>query len=539
VTVFEPPPGELRVDHDQPVRTRDGTVLRVNVHRPVGEGPFPVLLCAHPYGKDALPRRTRRGGFRPSFQFRVLRQTGPIRFSSLTTWEAPDPVWWASQGYVLVNCDLRGAGTSDGRGSLLSRQEGQDVADLVEWAAAQPWSTGAVGMLGVSYLAISQWEGAAQQPPSLKAIVPWEGFTDAYRGLVRPGGVREDGFLRVWSRGLKRTRQSYSIIQQSRRRAERDEWWRALAPELERIEVPALICGSFSDNCLHSRGSIDGFERISSPERHLYTHRGGKWATFYSDEARAAQLQFLDRHVRGRAATSLPRVRLEVREARDQVVEVRDEDEWPLARTLWTALHLGDGGLSETPPTEAGSLRFDVRRGGARLGWTVPDDVELTGPMALRLHVELHGTDDADLVVGVEKWRGGRYVGFEGSYGFGRDRVATGWQNVSLRALDAQRSRPFHPVPACTTREPLAPGEIVPVDVALGPSATRFRSGDQLRLVVAARWLWPRNPLFGQFPAAYRTSRAGACTLHWGAGFDAHLLVPVIPARATDPLAAS
>jgi putative CocE/NonD family hydrolase len=150
--------------------------------------------------------------------------------------------------------------------------------------------------------------------------------------------------------------------------------------------------------------------------------------------------------------------------------------------------------------------------------------------MAVRLHVSVEGTDDVDLVVGVEKWRGSRYVGFEGSYGFGRDRVTTGWQSASLRALDEERSRPFQPVPAFTTPAPLREGEVVPVNVALGPSATLFRCGELLRVVVAGRWLWPRNPLTGQFPAAYRTKREGTCTIHWGPRRDSHILVPVIPA---------
>ena len=122
VTVYEPAPGSLLIDRDVDVHVRDGTVLRVNVHRPLGTGPFPVLLSAHPYGKDALPKRTRRG-FRVSPQFRGLRQTAPMSFSSLTSWEAPDPVWWVQQGYAVVNADLRGAGHSGGRAALLSEQE--------------------------------------------------------------------------------------------------------------------------------------------------------------------------------------------------------------------------------------------------------------------------------------------------------------------------------------------------------------------------------------------------------------------------------
>ena len=98
---------------NRPVVVRDGTTLRVNVVLPAGGGRFPVLMSAHPYGKDNLPRR-RGSGWSVSFQFRILRQAAPLRFSSLTGWEAPDPAWWAAQGYAVVNCDLRGAGTSGG-----------------------------------------------------------------------------------------------------------------------------------------------------------------------------------------------------------------------------------------------------------------------------------------------------------------------------------------------------------------------------------------------------------------------------------------
>jgi len=84
-------------------------------------------------------------------------------------------------------------------------------------------------------------------------------------------------------------------------------------------------------------------------------------------------------------------------------------------------------------------------------------------------------------------------------------------------------------VPAFSHRQPLAPGQVVQADIALGPSATSFQAGDTLRLVVAGRWLWPRNPLTGQFPASYEKGPNGSCTLHWGPERQARLLVPVIP----------
>jgi predicted acyl esterase len=526
--VYAPAPGAVVMHHDVPVTTRDGTVLRVNVHLPAGDGPFPVLLSAHPYGKDNVPKRKRGGRYSVPFQYRVLRQPHRPRYSSLTSWEAPDPGWWTTQGFAVVNCDLRGAGHSDGVGSLLSDQEGEDTYDLVEWAGAQPWSTGAVGMIGVSYLAISQWKAAALRPPHLKAIVPWEGMTDPYRDLLRPGGIQEVGFVKLWGRGLRTARLKFQLGEENTNRPVVDEWWRSLAPKLPDIEVPALICGSFSDNNLHSRGSIRAFEQIGSSDKHLYTHRGGKWTTFYSESALQTQLAFLDRHLRGGTTDPLPPVRLEVRESRDRIVEVRDESSWPLAATQWTPLHLTTDGLSTVPAEQRGSITFETRSGGARFGWTVPADIEITGPMALRLFVEVTGGDDVDLFVGIEKWRGSAYVPFEGSYGFGRDRVTTGWLRASMRALDEARSRPFEPVPTFAERQPLKPGQVVAVDVPLGPSATLFRAGEQLRLVVAGRWLWPRNPLTGQFPAAYERGPRTVCTLHWGADRDAHLLVPVI-----------
>ncbi len=129
----------------------------------------------------------------------MLRQTGPIRISALTGWEAPDPVWWTARGYAVVNADLREREPRTASGRCCPTRRVRTSATSSSGPAAQPWSTGAVGLIGVSYLALSQWKAAALQPPSLRAIVPWEGFTNAYRDLVRPGGIAEIGFVRIWS----------------------------------------------------------------------------------------------------------------------------------------------------------------------------------------------------------------------------------------------------------------------------------------------------------------------------------------------------
>jgi putative CocE/NonD family hydrolase len=328
VTVTDPP-ADLDVERGLGVPTRDGTVLRVNVFRQLDTGARPVILSIHPYDKDNLPKR-RGNRWTFSVQYRILRQPRPVRFSALTGWEAPDPTWWTAQGFVVVNADSRGCGRSDGTGRLLSRQEAEDTCDLVQWIAGQPWSDGRVVMLGVSYLAISQYAVAALRPPALRAICPWEGFTDAYRDLTFPGGVRERGFTRMWSRNVRRdTRQTYDLERMQDIHPLRDDFWRSLVPDLSSITAPMLVCGSLSDNNLHSRGSIRAFTHSGSSHARLYTHRGGKWATFYSKAALAEQMKFFRGVLDGAPASRS--VRLEVREERDTVVAVREEGEWPLA----------------------------------------------------------------------------------------------------------------------------------------------------------------------------------------------------------------
>jgi hypothetical protein len=529
VTVTQPP-AEIRIQRDAEVVTRDATILRVNIFRPAIDTPLPVVLCAHPYGKDNLPRK-RGPWWSYSIQYHMLRQADPVTFSALTGWEAPDPAWWTAQGFAVVNADLRGCGHSDGVGRLLSRQESEDVHDLVQWAAAQPWSDGRVVMLGVSYLAISQYGAASFRPPALRAICPWEGFTDIYRDFAFPGGVRENGFMRLWSAMLRRsTHQSYDLHEMSAEHPLRDDFWRTLVPDLSTIAVPMLVCGSFSDQTLHTRGSMRAFVHSGASLSRLYTHRGGKWSTFYSEPARADQLAFFRSALDGKGDLPPRSVRLEVREDRTTVTAVREEAQWPLARTKWTPLYVaGPGLLATEPPSTSGSVAFKTRSRAAVFSWTLREDAELTGPMAARLWVEAADTDDLNLFVGVEKWRDGRFVPFEGGFGYGRDRIATGWQRASLRRLDPEQSTPWEPVPACTERQPLSAGAVVAVDVALGPSATQFRADDQLRLVVAGRWLDPRNPLTGHFPAAYPDAPRGRAILHWGPQRAAHVLLPVVP----------
>lgn len=498
-------PAWLSRERDIEVPVRDGTILRIDVYRDdrSDEG-RPVILCAHPYGKDKLPHK-RGPVWLVSPQYRVFRLPEPIEFSEYTGWEAPDPAFWVERGYTVVNADLRGAGTSDGLWNPLSDQEGEDVADVIEWVGQQPWCDGNVGLLGVSYLAISQYRAAALTPAHLKAICPWEGFTDLYRDFARPGGIQEDGFLTMWS-GVtaKGTRTEVDLLGEVQAHDLDDEFYRTHAPHLEDITVPMLVCGSFSDHLLHSRGSHEAFRRAGSPQKWLWTHRGGKWSTFYSEEAKTDQLAFFDHFLKGadNGWDRRPAVRLETRDG--EQVEVEQVATFPPPDVHFTPLFLAEGGDLSPEPGAAAEIPWTDRAEPVSFSWHVPEDVVLSGPMELELHL-VSDAVDADIVAAVGHWRGGVRIGYEGSYGFAHDHVTHGMVRASQREVDEEASSVGAPVLTHRSRRPLTPGEPVGLRIPLLPSSTRLRAGDELVLELHAAWLWPHHPVTGQFPARYVT----------------------------------
>ena len=503
VTITVPPAG-IVFEHNVAIAARDGTTLRANVFRPAGEGPAPTLMCAHPYNKDMLPKPGR-----PLVTYRLMYQTQPSTHSAYTGWEGPDPVPWVLRGYAVVNLDLRGYGSSDGTSNLLTEAEGNDFFDAIEWAARQPWSTGKIGLTGVSYLAISQWRVASLRPPSLAAICPWEGFTDMYRDLARPGGISENGFFLIWNKGVSKKHGSLNFRTERRAHPNRDAFWESLVPRLVAIDVPALVCASFSDQSLHSGGTFHGFNEIGSAQKWLHTHRAPKWATYYAPESLALQARFFDHFLKGEANDfeRTPRVTIEVQESRSVVHRTIACSDWPPLEAVPVALRMhADGTLGEDAQTGERTVAFDLRRGRLTFAWTAPRDLEIVGPMTLRLALEAPLVHDICLFGGVRKCTAGVEVPFEGSYGFPLDMVTKGWLRV----------------PRCPR------GELLDVEMTLMPSATLFRRGDVLRLDLQGRWFWTAFPLAGQFPARYERSARGTCTVHLGGSHGSALIAAMI-----------
>ena len=183
----------INIEGDVAVLMRDGVRLFANLFRPTADGPHPVIMSVTPYGKDKLPDRL------ATFFMRLSGvKFGKLNCSHLTGFESADPVYWVQQGYAVLQAGVRGMHKSEGEAGILRQQDAEDNYDLIEWAASQPWCTGRVGLMGVSYLAMSQWGVAALKPPHLDAIVPWESVTDLYRELAFHGGIPETKFVHLW-----------------------------------------------------------------------------------------------------------------------------------------------------------------------------------------------------------------------------------------------------------------------------------------------------------------------------------------------------
>ncbi len=168
----------VRGEVDVPIDVRDGTRLLADVFRPTGAGRFPALVAFSPY-----PRQIQRSG-------------APMGFV-----EAGATEFWVSRGYVHVIVNARGTGGSGGTYTLMDGTERADLHDAIEWAAAQDWCDGRVGMIGVSYFGMAQLMAAVEAPPSLRAVFPLAAAT-ALHEAVYHGGILSDLFLGSWLAGV-------------------------------------------------------------------------------------------------------------------------------------------------------------------------------------------------------------------------------------------------------------------------------------------------------------------------------------------------
>ncbi len=574
----------MRIDWDVPIAMDDGLVLRADVFRPVAEGRYPVILSYGPYAKSLAFQ----DGYPSAWQRMADKHPDVTAGSSniYQSWEVVDPEKWVPHGYACVRVDSRGCGVSPGVIDHFSPRETKDYYDCIEWAGVQPWSSGKVGLNGISYYGINQWHVATLQPPHLTAMCIWEGAADWYRDMTHHGGILCT-FWENWydmqvktvqygagERG-KRSRvhgelvcgpEALSDADLAKNRSDfgsdiaahplDDDYHRARSPVWSKVKVPFLSTANWGGQGLHPRGNFEGFVRAASKHKWLEAHGIEHWTHFYTDYGRMLQLRFFDYFLHGKKNgwDKQPPVQLQVRHV-DRFVE-RAEQEWPLARTKWTRFYLdpADGALTPERPSAKGGgkktvIRFEAMGDGVTfLTAPLPHETEITGPSALKLLVS-SSTADADIFAVLRVFTSDlKEVVFQGAID-PHTPIAQGWLRASHRRLDKKLSTPYRPYHSHTKREPLKPGEMVTLDIEIWPTSIVVPAGYRVGLTVRGKdyvYAGPsggqmsnfKNELTGCGPFLHDDPRdrppdifGGVTGLHFGGTSRPYLLLPVIPAR--------
>jgi predicted acyl esterase len=535
---FRPLPVDVVFEKDVAITLRDGVTIHADVFRPAGTEKVPVIVAYSPYGKGQ--------GTSPS----VMGIFGLVGIpnsavSGLEKFEGPDPAFWCAQGYAVCHPDGRGIVDSEGDSVLWDRQDGRDAYDIIEWLAEQEWCDGKVGMSGTSYLAATQWFTAAEQPPHLAAINPWEGVSDVYRDLVLRGGMPDTGFARTLQEGsfFGKGRKE-DILLEAEKYPLVNELWENKIPEFDRITVPAYVVASYS-NTLHCIGTFRAWRRIASADKWLRVHNSQEWPDYYDQANQDDLLRFFDHYLKGKQNgwDQTPRVRYSVLdlEGGDEIAVAADQ--FPPTDVTSTKYYL-DGRsrtLTAGAPADEVPVSYAVAANPNAVSFLTRFDEEtvLVGYPKARLWVEARDADDMDLFVLIQKLdkygtplqsfttpnhsamahditdHGATVLLYKG---------ADGRLRVSTRHLDENLSTDDVPAHTFDRIEKLAPGEIVAIDVELPPIGLRFYPGEELRFIVSSRNLL--GTLMPGMPE-YLGSNSGQHVIHTGGEHASYLQLPV------------
>jgi uncharacterized protein len=569
----------MQIEWDAPIPMDDGLVLRADVFRPVGEGKYPVIMTYGPYAKGLAFQ----DGYKSAWT-RMIRSYPEVAegtSNKYQSWELVDPEKWVPDGYVCLRIDSRGAGQSPGYLDVWSPRETEDMYQCIEWAGTRPWSNGKVGLNGISYYAMNQWQVASLQPPHLAAMCAWEGASDYYRELCRHGGILCE-FLQTWyqrqvksvqhgvgERGerslvtgrpvagsdtlaeeeLKENRAEVGKEASSRRLI--DDYYRARMPAFEKIDVPLLSAANWGGVGLHPRGNFEGYLQAGTRQKWLEVHGDTHFSHFYSNYGLGLQQRFFGHFLKGEdnGWEKQPPVQLNVRHPGEKFV-LRGENEWPLARTQWTRFYLNpaERSLGRDRPQVNASLAYATMGDGLMfLTPPIEQEMEITGPVAAKLFLS-SDTVDADVFLALRVYApDGKELVFIGSND-PRTPVALGWLRASQRKLDPKQSLPYRPWHPHDEEWPLKPGEPVELDIEVWPTCIVIPPGCRIGLNVRGKdYEYDGTPaeipfssykMYGVGPFTHNDPKdrppqifGGSNTLLFAADKAPYLLLPIIPAK--------
>jgi predicted acyl esterase len=571
----------MLIDWDVPILMDDGLAMRADIYRPKKAGKYPVIMTYGPYAKWLHFEQIYKTCWdRMCETFPDVPANSSNQFQA---WEVADPEKWVPDDYVVIRVDSRGCGRSPGYIEHWSARETQDFKDCIDWAGVQSWSNGKVGLNGISYYAINQWQVAASQPKHLAAMCVWEGAVDFYRDVSHHGGILTT-FLANWydmqvksiqnGLGQKGYRSPFTgdwvsgpeTLSEEQLAANRydfgrvayehkldDAYWSDRTPAWSKIKVPLLSAGNWGGQGLHLRGNIEGFVNAASKEKWLEMHGIEHWTHFYTAYGIEIQKRFFDHYLKGKKNdwAKQPKVFLQIRHPGEKFVP-RAESTWPLESTVWTKTYLNAQNLSlinENTPHQSSISYRGLSNGVTFLMDPLDHDVELTGPLATKLFIS-SSTKDADLFVIVRVFdENMKEVVFQGALD-PHTPIAQGWLRASHRALDAKKSKPYQPYHTHQKIEPLQPGKVYELDVEIWPTCIVIPAGYRIGLSVKGQdYVYPggtggklsnmKNEFTGVGPFLHNDVRDrppeifdGNVTIHTGGQYNSWLMLPVIPSQS-------
>jgi predicted acyl esterase len=548
----------MRSLRDVEIPVRDGTLLRADLFLPDAAGAYPTLVGISPYGKEIQ-----------SLPVPPQPPTSPVYAREI---EAGDPGFLTDHGYAQLIVDDRGIGRSGGtyRG-WMSPQEAQDGFDVIEWAAAQEWSDGNIGMVGVSYYGTIQLAVAALQPPHLKAIMPFNAPADFYRESTHHGGILHIFFKALYQACVGGRLESEVVATSSAEELEgiiarlRDDpdlqqypplyniavnpergpgffdilahpldgpfyWERSAYRSYENIRIPFYAgSGWWAYAHMHLRGAFQNYTEIDAPKK-LYIESRLEADAPMDAGYNAEVVRWYDHWLKGVATGIMdePPIRVHVR-GRGMV----DEHEWPLARTEWTELFLHRlGRLGPDPEPVAGypdrftQQPIQEQPAVQRLEYaTLPrsEDLLLIGPAACTLFAAIDAPDTHWIVAVLDLAPDGTAVD-----------LTRGYLKASHREVDLARSTPWRPWHPHTRMQDIVPGVVYEYAIELSPLSTVIRAGHRLGVSISCldHLYWPPpDPELGTGHQPWHVARHETVThtVFHDLERPSRLLLPVIP----------
>ena len=543
-----------KIDSEKNVRVkmRDGASLAVDIYKPHNEGKFPALLAISPYGKEMQ-----------AIQLPPQPYASSLCVGSI---EAGDTAFIVANGYAHVIADVRGTGHSDGEfEGIYSTQEPKDGYDLVEWVARQPWCDGNVGMIGISYFGVSQFMIAAEQPPHLKAIFPYDANNDRYRDGTYDGGILSSFYHSLYniqicgtnavSSSLKRLLPAkvkkqihevlkdpdmaqnpfyYRILKDPRRNPGFFDillhpldgpfyWERSPYTTFDKIKIPTYLgSGWYAYAFTHLPGAFRAYANIDAPKKLLIGPPQFLERPFH--DYHDVIIKWYDHWLKGENTGIMdePPIRIWIMGANTW----RYENEWPLKRTKWTKYYLRSWErlspepeiyydepdcFVQQPPTMTTTIQ-SVKY----LSKPFSEDTEITGPIALYIYASIDN-DDTNWIVALYDLD---------EYG-GETELTRGWLKASHRAIDKAKSKDWQPYHPHTERIPIKPGEVNEYAIEIRPTSNLFKPGHRIKLEISCLDL-PIPPVRGPRPHHLGISKTILHKIYRNGNYQSYLLLPII-----------